>query len=405
MWSPLRRFLSPPHSLRSLLTVSACAIVGCSTPESPRLGLVINEVLTHPLQHPGAGQKYAGTWVEIVNDNSRAQSLSGFGLSDDRTVPFKWTFPEQTLGPGASLVLSNLPFELRATGQELVLTSPNGTTQDAVVVPVAPPNISYGRVGTHNTQWGFLQHPTPEEANTKLGWSPTPPTSTCDVLCITEVMAENKQYLLDEDGDASDWFELHNASEKAISTKGMYLSDSGKELKQWALPEIELAPKSYTLIFASGKNRSAPQWHTNFKLKPEKDVLLLTHETEGPIDSVPLPKLGKNVSLGRVPEAINTWLVYTKATPGAQIRVRDALRTKPLPQPYRLACALMRLWPLTPRSHGMSFGNIQTGLNCIIQQRHPSLLMDMAYPTMPRTHSGSPFQIWHSHHTHTPLFG
>ena len=42
--------------------------------------------------------------------------------------------------------------------------------------------------------------------------------------------------ILDEDGDASDWIEIHNTSAEAVSLAGWYLTDDKDQLQKFTLP-------------------------------------------------------------------------------------------------------------------------------------------------------------------------
>ena len=42
--------------------------------------------------------------------------------------------------------------------------------------------------------------------------------------------------LLDDDGDSSDWIELHNPTDGAIDLKGWYLTDDPNDLTRWRFP-------------------------------------------------------------------------------------------------------------------------------------------------------------------------
>ena len=72
---------------------------------------------------------------------------------------------------------------------------------------------------------------------------------------INELSADNASILQDEDGDYSDWIELHNPTDTVISLSGLYLSDDALDLSKFPLPEAELAAFGYMLVFASDKNR------------------------------------------------------------------------------------------------------------------------------------------------------
>src|SRR6185369_5457639 len=84
---------------------------------------------------------------------------------------------------------------------------------------------------------------------------------------ISEFMAVNDRSLVDEDGDFSDWIELHNAGSSTVNLDGWYLTDRSTDLKQWRFPSTNLLPNAYLLVFASGKDRrvAGAPLHTNFK--------------------------------------------------------------------------------------------------------------------------------------------
>ncbi|MEZ4686553.1 MAG: CotH kinase family protein [Bacteroidia bacterium] len=80
----------------------------------------------------------------------------------------------------------------------------------------------------------------------------------------------------DEDGDYSDWIELHNPTASSIDLNGWYISDDATEPDKWEFPAMRLAPNAYLVIFASGKDRQGTTLHTNFKLSASGEDLLLT---------------------------------------------------------------------------------------------------------------------------------
>ena len=98
------------------------------------------------------------------------------------------------------------------------------------------------------------------------------------VPLITEFLASNDETLLDEDGDPSDWIELHNPGSSPLSLAGYFLSDDVTDLTKWMLPDVTLAPGEYLVVFASSKNRVNPasELHTNFSLSSAGEYLALT---------------------------------------------------------------------------------------------------------------------------------
>ncbi|MGB0387932.1 MAG: CotH kinase family protein [Ardenticatenaceae bacterium] len=94
-------------------------------------------------------------------------------------------------------------------------------------------------------------------------------------VVISEFMASNESTLADEEGEFSDWIEIHNRDSTQINLEGWYLTDDEEELTKWAFPETILGADRYLLVFASEKDRTASPLHTNFKLKRSGEYLAL----------------------------------------------------------------------------------------------------------------------------------
>jgi hypothetical protein len=94
---------------------------------------------------------------------------------------------------------------------------------------------------------------------------------------ITEIMASNQTTAADEDGEFSDWVEVHNPTTAPVSLNDWYLTDSSADLKKWRFPNVTLAPGEFRLVWASGKNRRFPNQplHTNFSLSAGGEYLAL----------------------------------------------------------------------------------------------------------------------------------
>ena len=105
--------------------------------------------------------------------------------------------------------------------------------------------------------------------------TPAPRTDADGSIVISELMEKNRAVVRDEDGDFSDWIELHNVSGKAVSLGGWRISDKSGNLG-WAFPEVTIAPGEYLLIFASGKDKATGELHTDFSLSGDETVYLLS---------------------------------------------------------------------------------------------------------------------------------
>jgi len=103
------------------------------------------------------------------------------------------------------------------------------------------------------------------------------PNAVAGSLFITEFMAFNDGPLLDEDGDASDWIEIHNASGQDVDLVGWHLTDNAGNLDKWTFPRTNLVAGGYMIVFASSKDRRRPgeELHTNFGLSGGGEFLAL----------------------------------------------------------------------------------------------------------------------------------
>jgi hypothetical protein len=96
-----------------------------------------------------------------------------------------------------------------------------------------------------------------------------------DGLIISEFLASNDKILADEDGDYSDWIEIHNVSLASVNLAGWYLTDDEGDLTKWQFPSVTLPGGGYLVVFASDKNRTNPagELHTSFKLSAAAEYL------------------------------------------------------------------------------------------------------------------------------------
>ncbi|MBP7948610.1 MAG: CotH kinase family protein [Verrucomicrobiales bacterium] len=100
-------------------------------------------------------------------------------------------------------------------------------------------------------------------------------------VVINEFMAENKSTLADEDGEYSDWLELHNPTASPVNLGGLHLTDNAAQPQKWALPAVSLAAGEFKTVFLSSKNRAplAGELHANFRLSKGGEYLALTNGT------------------------------------------------------------------------------------------------------------------------------
>lgn len=132
----------------------------------PPVPVRINEVVTHNVTGLVDEDGSHEDWVELHNTTGEPVDLSGWHLTDERTVPGLWTFPAGTALPaggylvvfasGKNRAVAGRPlhtnFRLNRDGEYLALTGPGGEPVDRLVpVPPLAADRSFGH-GTGNTR-------------------------------------------------------------------------------------------------------------------------------------------------------------------------------------------------------------------------------------------------------------
>ena len=157
-------------------------------------------------------------------------------------------------------------------------------------------------------------------------------------LLVSEVMPGTEHDYVDEDGVSNDWIELYNAGDSEVELGLFSLTDDPQNLTKWQLPEAQLKPGEFLVVFASGKDRrNASVPHTNFKLKSEGEYLALVLMEEKKVrqEFLPaLPSVAKSRSCGYLFRGgrmvAGQLTIFSRGTPGArndapsvQPRVKD----------------------------------------------------------------------------------
>ena len=143
---------------------------------------------------------------------------------------------------------------------------------------------------------------------------------------ISEFLAENSR-LEDEDAQTSDWIEIYNGQNTSINLGGWFLTDNVvAEPAKWTFPAITLGPYSYMIVFASGKNRTAPAapLHTNFSLsKGGESLALVRPDGMTVVSQYTFPGQMTDVSYGFKGPALTEGYFYP-ATPGVENTTEQA---------------------------------------------------------------------------------
>ncbi len=147
---------------------------------------------------------------------------------------------------------------------------------------------------------------------------------------ISELMAANETGLTDEDGDHSDWIEITNGGNSLVNLDGYYLTDSASSPSKWRFPEVTLQAGETLLVFASNKERTSGELHSNFKLKQGGEYLGLIAPDGSTVinEFIPeYPPLGQDISFGLNPSGSQVF--FNTPTPNSPNGTGDTLFVEP----------------------------------------------------------------------------
>ena len=252
-------------------------------------GLQLNELMSDNATALITEKGDAPDWIEVRNAGSEPVALGGYSLLLGSEFNKIFSFPKETLEPGACALIYaegmragaehgdwSAPFRLPASGGvTLTLLSPQDQAIDFVELPELGTDEAYARDA--DGEWQVVKSATPGAANDaastggKTGLEIVP-----DVVELTEVATDNTLYFADENGERHDYVELHNISGADVALEGWYLSDTSSDLKRWSFPAVTLPADGYLAVHCSGLNRrtDAQHLHTDFRLSSGESVYL-----------------------------------------------------------------------------------------------------------------------------------
>ncbi|MCB1099406.1 MAG: CotH kinase family protein [Verrucomicrobiae bacterium] len=129
--------------------------------------VVLNEVMPNNTSTLADEDGEFGDWVELYNHGTADVDLSGFGLSDNMSVPLKWTFSGTTIPAGGYLVVflsgkdragddttgPHTNFRMSNGREPVVLSNPAGIIIDRISPGPLASNDSLGRNVDHPLDW------------------------------------------------------------------------------------------------------------------------------------------------------------------------------------------------------------------------------------------------------------
>ena len=319
-------------------------------------------------------------WIEIYNPGPASVDLGGFGLSDDSTDLFRWTFPPHLLPPQTHLLVFASGKDRRSIPR-VWETQIDWGDEWRYFVGVAEPPADWRQPGFDDSSWpsgpsGF-GYGDGDDATV------IPATISCYIrhtFTVGDPATILRGFLHVDYDDA--FVAYLNGSEIAranIGTPGIIphyqqWSDDYREAQiyQGGLPDAFPLDNIQSLL-QSGENVLAiqvhnygptssdmtmipfltlgmdisppganglnpllasllPHMHTNFKIKAEGEIISLTAPGGQLADQLESGYLPVDISLGRQPDGWDNWLYFSEATPGVSNTTSGIAGIAPEPQ-------------------------------------------------------------------------
>jgi hypothetical protein len=151
-----------------------------------------------------------------------------------------------------------------------------------------------------------VYHPSGAEHNAHVIRVKYDENTTSD-LVINELQASNDTTKYDELYEYDDWIELYNNSDQSISLTGYYLSDNVDNLMKFELPNLDIEPDSYVLVWADEDGEQG-DLHANFKLNKDGEELFLVNYLGEIVDQVNFGYLETDLAYARNPNGTGNFV-------------------------------------------------------------------------------------------------
>ena len=135
-------------------------------------------------------------------------------------------------------------------------------------------------------------------------------------LRISELMSENMQMLINDEGEVPDWIEIQNVSDEPVELRNWSMMLESRPNRAYRFPNRVLAPGEYLLIYASG---DAGELDAPFSLPASGGDTLVLLDGRGRVaDAVSLPELSADQSYQRLENG--EWEISASPSPGRALR-------------------------------------------------------------------------------------
>ncbi len=308
---------------------------GNQQPSGSASGLVISEVMA---ANQGIFPDNAGNysdWVELYNGTPNDISLMNLSLTNDNKDPMKYPLPNITLKRGGYLIVFmsgkstsdfdnnvyHAPFKISGSkGDKVYLYNGSGDLIDSMEFEYMDDNVSYARL---NGEWQITYRPTPGFPNTEEGYDAFVKSRIIknSPVIISEVMTSNKVTLPDSKGQYHDYIELTNRGDQPLNLEGFGLTDNLTDPMKYRLPNIELAPGEFVVIYCSGERSGSTdqEFYAPFRLSSYKESVGLFDAVGMQLDAVTVEEIASDTVYSRNYEngkPTDNWVNSKKPSPG-----------------------------------------------------------------------------------------
>ncbi len=301
--------------------------------------VAISEVMSsNATTHADENGEYED-WIELRNTGATSVNLDGYGLTDNLSNPFKWTFGPTVIEPGGYLLVW-------ASGKDRQRGVPQNGLFREVYYGISGSSVSdlinSGRLESGPDESGLLTNlfETPVDMADDYG-------QRVSGLLNPPATGEYRFWIASDDGG-----NLYLSTDESPANAVRIAHVPGwTNSRQWTkYPEQESAPihleagKRYYMMAlmkeGGGGDNLAVRWrkpdgvfetpmpaghfttlppdaHTNFSISAAGETIRLTAPGGAVVDTVAVPALPRDVSYGRSPDDPDVWRYFREATPGA----------------------------------------------------------------------------------------
>ena len=261
--------------------------------------IVINECMPNNSNTASDQDGEYNDWVELYNTSNSAINLEGYFLSDRRSKPTKFKFPNVILQSEDYLIIwvdtdstqagLHTNFKLSASSEQVYLFNPDTNLIDYVHFYDMQADQSIARTHDGNGPFKILN----PSFNSSNGNHPSG-------LVINEWMPYNESEEEDEFGEYNDWIELYNNSNQSINLQGYFLSNKANEATKYQFPNISIGSDEYLVLWAD-EDTLQGDLHLPFKLDSERDDIVLARPDTSTIDYFFHHNVDSNLTQVRIP--------------------------------------------------------------------------------------------------------